>query len=40
MGVRPEKESAGHKIMAALGFADDRAKEIEIRKLQHEILEC
>ncbi|GMP24206.1 hypothetical protein CsSME_00001550 [Camellia sinensis var. sinensis] len=28
LGIWSEKESAGHKIMAALGFDDEKAKEI------------
>ena len=28
LGVWSEKESAGHKIMAALGFDDEKAKEV------------
>lgn len=28
LGIWSEKESAGHKIMAALGFDDAKAKEV------------
>lgn len=28
LGIWAQKESAGHKIMAALGFDDDKAKEL------------